>query len=412
VTTSIFSRRRAERFAQMLEEADGSPRHHARTRLDGELASLATIGRTATALRPAFEHDPMFRPAPSFRAELRAMLIATAEREGIGVSAGNPAGDTSATVRLSRPLTRHAKAPRRGRYASSEPAPSLATDGDHPVRRRAATLIHRPGRRAVVIGVLAATMAVSGVAAASGGAMPGDPLYGVKRSTERAQLALAGSDVTRGQIYLSLARTRMAEAGTVYRDAGGFSAALNDMDGDTRQGVRLLTTAAADRRDPAALDAIDGFLTDQQRAVGGLLDKVNGNARTKVLGSLELLNQVGKRSAAMRTALSCGTPTGGGSDALGPKPRQCSAAAGSGGVSSSDKSPAGSGSSASHSPKTDPTAGPGAKASPSGATASTPAEQTGQSGQPTQSQSPSPAPSDNGGLLNELGRLVGGILGG
>jgi hypothetical protein len=395
VTTSIFSRRRAERFAQMLEEADGGPRHHARTRLDGELASLVTIGRTATALRPSVEHDPMFRPDANFRVELRAMLIATAERDGIGVTAGNPAGDTSATVRPPRPLTRH-----------------RATESDHPARRPAAGLIRRPGRRAVVIGVLAATMAVSGVAAASGGAMPGDPLYGVKRSTERAQLALAGSDVTRGQIYLSLARTRLAEAGTVYRDAGSFGAALNDMDADTRLGVRLLTTAAADRRDPAALDAIDGFLTDQQGSVGGLLDRVNGNARTKVLGSLELLNQVGKRSAAMRTALSCGTPTGGGSDTLGPKPRQCSAAAGSGGVSGSDKSPAGSGSSGSHSPKTDPTAGPGAKTSPTGAAATTPAEQTGQSGQPTQSQSPSPAPSNDGGLLNQLGRLVGGILGG
>jgi hypothetical protein len=393
VTTSIFSRRRAERFAQMLEEADGGPRHHARTRLDGELASLVTIGHTATALRPSVEHDPAFHPDPSFRAELRAMLIATAEREGIGVGAGNPAGDISATVRPPRPLTGH-----------------RATGSDHPVRRPAAALIRRPGRRAVVIGVLAATMAVSGVAAASGGAMPGDPLYGVKRSTERAQLALAGSDVTRGQIYLSLARTRLAEAGTVYRDAGGFSATLSDMDADTLQGVRLLTTAAADRRDPAALDAIDGFLTDQQGGVGGLLDRVNGDARTKVLGSLELLNQVGKRSAAMRTALSCGTPTGGGSDALGPKPRQCSAAAGSSGISSGDKSPTGS--PGSHSPKTDSTAAPGAKASPTGVAASTPAEQAGQSGQPTQSQSPSPSPSGDGGLLSQLGRLVGGILGG
>jgi hypothetical protein len=391
VTTSIFSRRRAERFAQMLEEAGGSPRHHARTRLDGELASLITIGRTAAALRPSIEHDQTFRPDPSFRADLRAMLIATAEREGMGVVASNPAGDVSATARL--PLARH------------------RAEGDRPVRQPVAALIRRPGRRAIVIGVLAATMAVSGVAAASGGAMPGDPLYGVKRSTERAQLALAGSDVTRGQIYLNLARTRLAEAGTVYRDGSGFNAALGDMDADTRQGVRLLTTAAADRRDPAALDAIDEFLTDQQGAVGGLLDRVGGNARTRAVESLDLLNQVGKRSAALRTALSCGTPTASGSDSLGPKPKQCSAGAGSNGGSGGERSTAGSGSAGTHSPKTDPTA-PGAKASPTEVTASTPAEQAGQGGQPTQSQSPSPSPSGDGGLLDKLGQLVGGLLGG
>ena len=48
-------------------------------------------------------------------------------------------------------------------------------------------------------------MAVSGMSAASENAMPGDALYGVKRSTERAQLALASSEVNRGQLFLDFA---------------------------------------------------------------------------------------------------------------------------------------------------------------------------------------------------------------
>jgi hypothetical protein len=389
MTMSVFSRRRAERFAELIEETDGSPRHHARTRLDGELAGAVAIGRQATALRPSIEHDSAFRPGQAYRAELRAMLVATAEREGIGATA---VPDGAATVQLARPLTRHRATGRRQPIRPVEPS-------------------RRPGRRTIVIGVVAATMAVSGVAAASGGAMPGDPLYAVKRSTEQAQLALAGSDITRGQIYLNQARTRQAEASTVYRDVNGFTATLNDMDADTRQGVRLLTTAAADRHDPAALDAIDGFVSDQQSAVGVLLDRVDGTSRARVLDSLGLLDKVAKRSAALRNSMSCGASTGTspGTDALGPKPRSCSAAAGSGGAPEATQPANGTGSTpGERSRKVHPTTAPGARTTPTGSTPG----QLGGTPQPTLSPSPRPSPSDGGGLIGDLSRIVGNLLGG
>ena len=44
-------------------------------------------------------------------------------------------------------------------------------------------------------------------------ASSGATSYNVKRSTERAQLALAGSDVSRGKLYLEFAGSRLDEAG-------------------------------------------------------------------------------------------------------------------------------------------------------------------------------------------------------
>src|SRR5207245_7569974 len=91
-------------------------------------------------------------------------------------------------------------------------------------------------RGAVLVGLAAGTLALSGMSAASGNAMPGDPLYGVKRSTESARLALAGSDISRGQLYLEFARNRLAEAQAIGPNGAGLSGMLDDMDAETRDG--------------------------------------------------------------------------------------------------------------------------------------------------------------------------------
>ncbi|HWH00574.1 MAG TPA: DUF5667 domain-containing protein, partial [Pilimelia sp.] len=259
MNTTLFHRRRAQRFAQLLDEANGGRRHHVRTRLDQQLTELVAIGHQISARPPTVEVDP------GFRADTRAMLLATAQREGIGRTAEAAAAAAEAPPRWS-------PAARRG-------------------TRRAAT--GYPGRLrtrgAVVVGIAAGAIAISGMSAASEGAVPGDPLYGVKRSAERAQLALASSDVTKGQLYLDFARTRLAEAAAVHADPEGYVNVLDDMDADTRHGVKLLHVAAMVRRDPAALDAVEAFRTGQRQGLGDLLDLTTGVTRTRTLKSLELL---------------------------------------------------------------------------------------------------------------------------
>jgi Domain of unknown function (DUF5667) len=340
VNASLFERARTERFAQLLDEASGARRHHARVRLDEELAELVQTGQKLRSIR--------FNNAPTrhFKAELRARLIATAEREGIGVTA--------------------AAKPRS-------------------LKRR--TVSARPrARGAIVVGIAAGTLALSGVSVASGEAIPGDTLYGMKRSTERAQLALAGSDASRGQLYLEFARTRLQEAYAVRSSESGFISSLRDMDEETQQGIRVLVGSAINQHDTTALDTIDRFLVGQRMLVAQMLNLSTDAGRQKVTESLELLTRVGERSKATRAALACGAGTTG-ADQLGPVPTKCGTAktqqgAGTGGQSTAQQSQPGS----AEGGTTDP--------------------------QPQASAPASPVPEKKGdGLLDKLGRILSGLLG-
>jgi hypothetical protein len=296
VNTPVFHRQRAERFAQLLDEASGARRRHARSRTDQELTEFVDVSQRLAGIDFGVQADPEFRDG------LRAMLMATIEREGIGAAATARSGDD--TVVLGR--ARHRQ------------VPTNSVTSWIPVRSRRA-------RVAVVIGLAAGTLAVSGMSAASGDAVPGDALYGMKRSTERAQLALASSQVGRGQLYLEFAKTRMNEAAAVRGDAPGLAGVLDDMDNETREGVRLLTTAAIDRRDPAALDAISAFTGEQRHTMTGMLSALAGGARERTIGSLALLDAIDKRVDGLRGGLRCGDIASTTSDELGPKPRMCAA---------------------------------------------------------------------------------------
>jgi hypothetical protein len=286
VSTSVFHRRK-------------------RSTHDPELAGYVRLGEALTGAAGVLPD-----PSPEFRTSLRAMLVATAEREEIG---------TGAPERL--PLVNRGRA-----------------------------------KGAILVGLTAGTLALSGMSAASGNAMPGDPLYSVKRSTESAQLALAGSDVARGQLYLEFARNRLAE--------GQF----DDMDADSRSAVRLLTAAAVDRHDRTGLDMIDAFVPRQRADLRRLGDSA------RIRQSLALLDQIAARSAALRPELACGNaPTG--LDDLGVTPAGCQSGAGT----RSTRAP--------H-PEATTTAPTGTV----GGTATT--------GSPSPTASPS-------GLLGDLGRILG-----
>lgn len=282
---TLFSRRRAERFAQLLDEANGARRHHVRSRVDGHLAPLVAVGQRLSVDPPNVE------VSPDYRTGLRAMLLATAEREGLGTT---PA-------------------------ATSEPA---ATTGRGKLLP-AVTARRARARGAILVGIAAGAIAVSGISAASENAVPGDALYGMKRSTERAQLALASSDISRGQLFLDFARTRVDEAAKLRGDRIGYSAILDDMDADTRQGVRLLAFAAVQRAEPGSLDTLNTFVSSQRRVVSGLLDESSRVDRARTQRSLLLLESIRTRSDDLRAAIACGLPAPTASDALGPDPSVC-----------------------------------------------------------------------------------------
>jgi hypothetical protein len=300
VNFDFLDRRSAERFAELLDQSSGRRGHRTahgtinRGSGDEQLAELVSVGNRLSAARTGVSVDP------EFRVGLRAMLVATAERDGIGRTA--TADDHEATTASET-------------TATTKSGSRFAVLGLGGRRIRA--------RGAIVIGVAAGAMAVSGISAASENAAPGDALYGVKRSAERAQLAMAGSDVTRGQLSLDFARTRLAEATSLPGDDQEFGSVLNDMDNSTRKGVSLLTTSAVARKDTKPLTTVDNFAAAQQHTLEPVLSRLSDANRTRALASINLLDSVRQRVDDLRGGLSCSSVSPIGTDMLGPKLHSC-----------------------------------------------------------------------------------------
>jgi hypothetical protein len=362
-------RRKAERFEELVTgrvQADESEAAH--FALAARLQSVATTGSVD----------------PAFRDRLRTRLLAVAHVQG------------SASESDARPT-------RSQRHLHHAPSRRL------------------PRRLALTGGTVAALVALSGVGAASGDAVPGDPLYSVKRSREAAQLALARSDVSRGQLHLQFARTRLTEAARVQGSDGELRRVLNDMDADTRTGMRDLSGAAVERQDRAPLDAVDEFVAVQRRQLITLVGTLPEKRRMRALDSLELLETVRERSGALRPSLLCtvGYTGANRSDELGPLPRRCAALPGvepggssvPGGPDTSTGDPSrGPGSTV---PRSSVSAGPSTTPSPSAPTDPTEPDAPGV-GLPTAGD-PDPSPSPSGGtqgLLGSVSDTVGGVVGG
>ena len=375
----FLDRRSAERFAELLDENTGG-RRHGHEPADERLAELVAIGHSLRGARPEIPVDA------EFRVGLRAMLVATAERDGIGGS------------------------------VPEEAAPAASPEARGGVR---SLVTGQGGRRirargAIVIGVAAGALAVSGISAASENASPGDALYGVKRSTERAQLAMAGSDVSRGQLSLDFAKTRLTEAASMAGDAAGFGGVLDDMDNDTRKGVRLLDTSAVARRDVRPLATVDAFVTRQRQTLMPVMDRLSPANQERAASSLALLDTVGRRADDLRAGLNCSTVLSAGSDELGPKLRDCTTSAAG---SATGKTSGRSGKAGTRDPRaskvkterTNPTATPDAGSPEAPASSAEPALPPG--GTPVTSETPAVTSTTDTTDKGGLGGLLGGIFG-
>src|SRR3954468_1444149 len=166
-------RQRAEQFARLLDGLDGSQ--------DGG-AGVATLvppraadPEAALMLRvvESVIEEGRFR-GPAVRPEFKAELGARLHRDFLVLFNADVSGDGPG-------------------------------DGDVLVRGRS------PWRRRLIGGSVAGGVLVGGiggVAWAASSALPGDPLYGVKRSLENMRVSVSGSDLERGEQYLGQAKTR------------------------------------------------------------------------------------------------------------------------------------------------------------------------------------------------------------
>ena len=254
--SNALHRREAEEFAALLESGRVPTGH--------ELADLVAL---TGALAPA-EHAPR----PEFRAALRERLVTEAAER------------VPATV----------PPPRR-----TEPA--------GPTGRR------RRLRTAVATVTLAAVVTGAGAAAASTRALPGDPLYGLKRQIEDVQLALAGSDLDRGRELLEQAETRLSEAERLAASSGAsepetqrrLSTALAEMDRATAAGAAALTESYRATGDEEPMLLLDRFVVDQQERLQDLMVLLDPSLRARVRATLDEL----ERLESMASALVASTST-------------------------------------------------------------------------------------------------------
>jgi hypothetical protein len=236
-------------------------------------------------------------PSPQWKADTRAQLMATIERDGIQ---RDPATRAQTTLDQARVETAQ-------QYARA------SSDSGH-ARLKV--------RGAILVGLAFGTLALSGMSAASGSANPGDALYGVKRSHENAQLALARSDSAKGQLYLQFAGNRLAEAKAIHTQPQLLRKALDDMDDETKLGVSLLTSDAVKRHNAASLDAVAAFVDSQRAGLNALIDLVGSDqpARTDAVLEVPVLDKAALRVHDLRTALGCSTIALVNTDELGPEP--------------------------------------------------------------------------------------------
>jgi hypothetical protein len=289
LSAPFAQRRRADRLDELLRFAANGRRQHRATELDAELKPLVDF---AVSLAGA----PAPAPTEDFRTGLRAMLLAKIEREGIGVTALGGRPSNEATVPPNRPD-----------HPIAEPASA------RPVTTRGSGR----ARAVLLIGVTAGALALSGVSLASTESVPGDALYSVKRSSEQAQLVLAGSDAGRGQLHLEFAKSRQVESRQVPADAVG--GVLNEMDSEARAGTRLVLSAAWQDRDEAAVESVTLFVA-QQRSELTQLRLVLPGAADHLSESLDLLRDIETRANRVRAAILSGCHDAA-HDELGPAPR-------------------------------------------------------------------------------------------
>nr|WP_222109605.1 DUF5667 domain-containing protein [Streptomyces cupreus] len=127
--------------------------------------------------------------------------------------------------------------------------------------------------------------AFGGVAAASGDALPGDSLYGLKRGIEDFKRGLADGDSERGQVFLDQASTRLSEARRLmergrsghldHESLGEIRRALSGMHHDASEGHRLLSAAyAADPDSLGPIQALSTFSRSHRGTWGALRDRL------------------------------------------------------------------------------------------------------------------------------------------
>jgi hypothetical protein len=158
-------------------------------------------------------------------------------------------------------------------------------------------------------------------------ALPGDALYGIKRTAETASLGLTFGDEPKALKHLEFAAARVNEIETLAQrypnpaDApvGGYLTALSDFDNDAAAGSRQLI-ALATRNDGRQLESLREWARQQANRLDAVSARLPAAARNREGATLALLSKIAQRSDALLGRMQCYQITTGSFDDIGALP--------------------------------------------------------------------------------------------
>lgn len=158
-------------------------------------------------------------------------------------------------------------------------------------------------------------------------ALPGDPLYGVRRTVESATLGMTSGDEAKGLKYLEFAGDRVGDIETLaaqYPDlrnspVGDYLTAFANFDSDASAGTADLVRYATSNND-GVLSTLQDWASEQANRIQHVQRSLPGKAVLASNDSLTLLNRIVQRANAISARNACYTITSGGTDDLGAQP--------------------------------------------------------------------------------------------
>lgn len=187
----------------------------------------------------------------------------------------------------------------------------------------------RRGRFAIaLVAALALVLALGGMSLLlSRDALPGDALYGVKRTAEAASLGLTFGDESKALKHLEFANARVGEMETLAQrhpdpaeaPVGGYLTALTDFDADATQASRQLI-ALATRGEVQQLESLRAWVAQQSTRLAALGPRLPGPVQDRGATSRQLLDKIAERSTILLGRADCYQITTGSSDDIGALP--------------------------------------------------------------------------------------------
>jgi uncharacterized protein DUF5667 len=180
-------------------------------------------------------------------------------------------------------------------------------------------------RRRVLANVLAAAVvvlvALGGIGLLlSKDALPGHPLYDIKRAGESAELGLAFGDSATAEKYLKFAATRLDELAALGpADPAAYISTLIDFQREAATGTAQFIMLAV-QNGQRQLEQLVSWAREQQGKLAAAQPAIPAAARPQFTSSAELVTRIENRAQALTGRLDCFRITSGEADDLGALP--------------------------------------------------------------------------------------------